>query len=52
MSLDEGNGAVNRRGSRKKMLLLLGIGLLAALPAAGLVLSAVDYVQDASDRTK
>jgi hypothetical protein len=52
MSLDEDNGAVNRRGSRKKMHWLLGIALLAALPATGLVLSAVEKIQDASDRAK
>jgi hypothetical protein len=52
MSLDVDNGAVKRRGSRKKTLWLLGIGLLAASPAAVLVLAAVEKIQDASDRTK
>jgi hypothetical protein len=52
MCADESHTQGRRARTRKRKLLLLGIGLVALLPVAGLVFSAVEYLQDRSDRIK
>jgi hypothetical protein len=52
MSLDESSAQPSRAGARKRKLWLLGIGLPAIFPVAGLVMSGIEKFQDASDRAK